>query len=170
MSENKTHWKKAFNKEFLGAHDLEEGEELKLVIKSVSQKEVTNPQGQKEQCNVAIFTDHKVKPMILNTTACKQIERFSNSKYIEQWSGTAIQVFVQEGVKAFGEIVDALRIREFQPRMSKPVLDPSSDKWGKAVETYRSAEDKEKHVAVTRKHYELSDGNLEKLKAAANES
>jgi len=42
---NKTHWKKAFNKEFLGAHDIDEGQELKVTIKNVIVKQVKDPQG-----------------------------------------------------------------------------------------------------------------------------
>ena len=30
---NKTHWKKTFNKDYLGAHDLEESKDIKVVIK-----------------------------------------------------------------------------------------------------------------------------------------
>ena len=165
----KTHWKKAFNKEYLGAHDLEEGQELKLTIKEVAVREITNQHGQKETCDVATFTDSKIKPMIFNATACKQIQRFSGSKYIEDWGGVHIQVYVQEGVKAFGEVVDALRIRDMQPRMEKPVLNNLSDKWDDAINSYKNAEDKEAQVQVIRKHYELSDADLALLKQDAEE-
>lgn len=167
MSESKTHWKKAFNKEFLGAHDLDEGEELKVVISSVKQRQVTNPQGQTEMCNVATFTDPKVKPMILNVTACKQIQRFTGQKYIDFWRNVPIQIYVQENVKAFGEVVDALRIREFQPRTDKQELNKDNPKWSDAVTSYKEADDKDKQVEIIRKYYELSDAALEQLKKDA---
>jgi len=152
---NKTHWKKAFNKDYLGAHDLEEGQELKLTIKNVIVKDVTNPQGQKETCDVAYFTDTKIKPMILNVGACKIIQRFTNSKYIEDWAGTTIQVFVLEGVKAFGEVTDALRLREYQPRMEKEELTPDHKKWDGAVKKYTETKD----LTVVKEYFNLSAAN-----------
>lgn len=165
----KTHWKKAFNKDYLGAHDVEEGQELKVVIASVTQREVTNPNGEKSACNVARFTDTSVKPMILNTTACKQVQRFTGQRYIENWQNVPIQIYVQENVRAFGETVDALRIRDHQPRLEKPRLNKQSDKWNDAVASYQKAEDKTKHIEVIRKHYELSDSDLTILIDAAEE-
>lgn len=166
---NKTHWKKAFNKDYLGAHDLDEGQELKLTIKKVEIREVVNSNGKKESCDVATFTDASVKPMILNATACKQIQRFSGSRYIEDWGGTHIQVYVKEGIKAFGEIVDALRIRDEQPRMEKDPLNPLSDKWSDAVNAYRNAEDKDKMIESTKKYYEITAEDLSKLINEASE-
>ena len=53
--------------------------------------------------------------MIMNKTNCKIIEKIYGTPYIEDWIGKKIQIYVQKGVKAFGEIVDALRIREQIP-------------------------------------------------------
>lgn len=158
-----THWKKAFNKEFLGAHDLEEGEDKKLTIKEVKQREITNQYGFEVSVNVATFTDKKIKPMILNATACKQIQRFTGFKYIEKWLMVNIQVYVLEGVEAYGEIVDALRIRDMQPRMKKPVLNAKSDKWDDAIMSYSKAGDKRAQASVIRKHYQLSNTDLKLL-------
>jgi len=163
MTDKKTHWKKTFNKDFLGAWDLEEGEELKLIISHVDVQKVKNPQGEEGLCNVAHFTDKKVKPMILNVGACKLIQRFTGSKYIEEWGGCAIQVYVQEGVRAFGEITDALRIREFQPRMTKEALTPDHKKWSGAVSSYAKNGD----LAIITKYYELSPENEQRLKDEA---
>jgi len=163
---NKTHWKKAFNKDYLGAHDLEEDQELKLTIAQVVVKAVTNPNGEQTSPNIAFFTAKNVKPMILNATACKTIQRFSGSKYIEDWAGTHIQVYVMEGVKAFGDIVDALRIRDNPPRMTKDDLTPDSEKWDQAVESYKNADDKDAQIALIRKHYNLSEAHLNVLQQA----
>ena len=54
------------------------------------------------------------KPMILNSTNAKMIQKLLKTPYIEEWSGHRIQIGV-EMVKAFGEIVDALRVRNFLP-------------------------------------------------------
>lgn len=161
MRMSKTHWKKAFNKDFLGAHDLDEGQELKLTIDHVEVKEIPNHSGQKEKRNVAHFRQ-KVKPMILNATACKQISRFSGSYFIENWVGINIQVYVMENIKAFGEVTDALRIRDQQPRMEKPTLTPDHEKWAGAVKALP-----EKGIDTILKHFHITDENMEKLKHEA---
>ena len=52
--------------------------------------------------------------MILNSTNAKMIQKLLKTPYIEEWAGHSIQIGV-EMVKAFGEIVDALRVRSFLP-------------------------------------------------------
>lgn len=157
-----THWKKAFNKEYLGSHDLEPNEELKVTIQFVSVIDVVDPKGDKHPCNVARFTDAKIKPMILNATACKQIKAFTGSPYIEDWGGCSIQIYVQE-VKAFGEVVDALRIRPKQPVMEKPVLTADHKRWQDAVKAYAGAKDKTAKLETMRKHWNISDDVAQQL-------
>lgn len=113
MSETLTHWKKLTNPDYLGAYALEPGQELILTIKSVSNETVTGTDGKKETCSVMRFAEN-VKPMILNATNSKTITKLFKTPYIEKWVGRKIQIYV-ESVKAFGEVVDALRIRSFLP-------------------------------------------------------
>ena len=129
--ENKTHWKKAFNKEYLGSHDLEDNKDLVVVIDHVEIREIKDPQGSKEKRNIAVFKGN-VKPMVLNVTNCKTIKTFSGSNYIEEWSNIPISIYSKE-VKAFGELMDALRIRESQPTIQKPKLTPDHPKWLEAI-------------------------------------
>ena len=110
----KTHWKKLQNPDYLGAYALEPGQELVLTIRSVVRENVTGPDGKKEDCTVAHFQE-SVKPMILNTTNSKIIEKLYKTPYIEEWAGKKIQIFSAQ-VKAFGDVVDALRIRPFIPK------------------------------------------------------
>ena len=56
-----------------------------------------------------------VKPLVLNATNSKTITKLLKTPYIEHWSGRKIQLYVEYGVKAFGDIVDALRVRPFLP-------------------------------------------------------
>ena len=113
MNETLTHWKKLTNPDYLGAYALEPGQELILTIKSVSNETVTGTDGKKETCSVMRFAEN-VKPMILNATNSKTITKLLKTPYIEKWAGRKIQIYV-ESVKAFGEVVDALRIRPFLP-------------------------------------------------------
>jgi ribosomal protein L34E len=119
MQVQKTNWKKLVNPEYLGAYSLDDGNgtyaDIVVTIQRVKVETVIGPDGKKEDCPVAYFEERGTKPMILNVTNMKTLERLTKSKYIEDWAGRKIQIGVEK-VKAFGDIVDALRIRNFPPR------------------------------------------------------
>lgn len=110
-----THWKKLTNPNYLGSYAFNPGEEKPLTIKKVCSEEVTNPAepDKKENCIVAYFQQPE-KPLILNKTNCKAIERLTGTPDIEQWPGAGIILCVQK-VPAFGELVEAIRIRPVKP-------------------------------------------------------
>ena len=109
-----THWKKLTNPDYLGAYSLEPGQDIVLTIERVQVETITGPEGKKEECMVCHWKEPQVKPMILNSTNAKMIQKLLKTPYIEEWNGHRIQIGV-EMVKAFGEIVDALRVRSFLP-------------------------------------------------------
>lgn len=109
-----THWKKLTNPDYLGAYALEPGKDLIATIKVVNNEMVVGSDGKKEECTVAHFAERDIKPMILNVTNAKQIAKLLKTPYIEQWGGHKIQIGVEQ-VKAFGEMVEALRVRPFLP-------------------------------------------------------
>lgn len=109
----KTHWKKLHNPDYLGAYALEPGKDLIVTIKSAGNEIVTGPDGKKEECMVIHFAE-KVKPMIINSTNAKTITKLFKTPYIEDWQGKKIQLFTDK-VKAFGEVVEALRVRPKAP-------------------------------------------------------
>ena len=115
-----THWKKLTNPDYLGAYSLEDGQDIILTISTVRQEIVTGPEGKKEECLVCYWKE-AAKPMILNNTNAKMIEKLLKTPYIEQWNGHRVQIG-SEKVKAFGEIVDALRVRPFLPTAAAPIL------------------------------------------------
>lgn len=108
-----THWKKAFNPNYLGAYAFQEKEEKVVVIKSVQLEQVTDTDGGKESVLVARFEGEE-KPLILNKTNCKTIEKVYKTPDIEQWPGKGLILYVTK-VPAFGEISDAVRIRPAKP-------------------------------------------------------
>lgn len=119
----KTHWKKLDNPDYLGAYALQPGQDLIVQIKSVGQEEVYNPtNNKKEVCTVAHFTDRNIKPMILNVTNCKTISKLYDTPYIEDWQGKYIALYIAK-VKAFGETVEALRVRNKIPTMEKIICE-----------------------------------------------
>ncbi len=108
-----THWKKLTNPDYLGAYSLEPGQDIVLTIERVQVETVTGPDGKKEECMVCHWKE-QAKPMILNSTNAKMIQKLLKTPYIEEWSGHRIQIGV-EMVKAFGDVVDALRVRNHLP-------------------------------------------------------
>ena len=107
------HWRKSFNPNYIGAYAFQPGEEKVVTIKTTDNEEVTNQDGKKEQCLVAHFKEAE-KPLILNVTNCKAIEKLAGTPDRLQWPGTGLILCVQK-VKAFGELVEAVRIRPVKP-------------------------------------------------------
>lgn len=114
MSDEKTHWKKNFNYDYMGSYSLEDGNDVIVTIRETKKQLVKGTGGKEQECFVCYFTDSP-KPMILNRTNCKIISKLYGSPYIEDWAGLKIQLYSAK-VDAFGEKgVDALRIRDFKP-------------------------------------------------------
>ena len=111
MSE--THWKKLINPDYLGAYSLDPGKDMVLTIRVVKKEMVTGADGKKEECIVCYWQEEQ-KPMILNVTNCKMIAKLLKTPYIERWAGHRIQIGA-EVVSAFGEKVEALRVRKTLP-------------------------------------------------------
>ena len=114
----KTHWKKLTNPDYLGAYALDDGKDVILTISYVREEKVTGSDGKKDDCVVCHFSE-RVKPMILNLTNMKTITKLFGTPYIEDWSGRRIQIGIEK-VKAFGDVVDALRVRKFIPAENVP--------------------------------------------------
>ena len=113
MAEPLTHWKKLTNPNYIGAHDLQPGQELKITIESVAKEIVKTPEGKDDECVVAKIVGAK-KPMILNKTNMKIITKVLGSPYIEDWKGKSIIIYSAK-VKAFGEMMEALRVKNQIP-------------------------------------------------------
>lgn len=108
-----THFKKLQNPDFIGSYALEPGKDMILTIKSCGLETITGNAGKREEAMVIHFAEN-VKPMICNVTNAKTIAKIHKTPYIEEWSGLKIQLYSKR-VNAFGEEVDALRIREIVP-------------------------------------------------------
>lgn len=155
----KTHWKKAFDSPYIGSWDLEDYKDLTLTISKVI---VETTKGLKENSvmNVCYFKEVGYKAMLLNSTNSKMIKSLAKSPYLEDWNGVRITLFVQQGVKAFGELHDALRIRPVTTEIKKPILTPKSDKWELAKSKVKDGMTYDK----ISKHYEITEANFKLLK------
>jgi len=112
-----THWKKNFNYEYLGSYSLKPGEDMTVTIERTTMQMVKNTNGKEEECFVCYFKDAP-KPMVLNKTNCKIIEKVLGSPHVEDWVGSQVLLYSAE-VSAFGSMVDALRVRDFKPTPKK---------------------------------------------------
>lgn len=125
-TQNLTHWKKMKDPNFLGSWDLVAGDdgngepkygEVIGEIAYVQQQEVIDP---RTNGNKVVVVCHfkNLKPMILNTTNLKAIEKVCKSPFMEYWKDKSVSIYISK-VKAFGSMHDALRIRDYAPKPRK---------------------------------------------------
>ena len=114
----KTHWRKIIETDYLGGVDLDDGQgghkDVTATIAQTKRETVKDQNGTEDTCLVLHFSE-KLKPMILNVTNSKTLEKLVGTGYIEDWVGRKIQIGTEK-VKAFGEVHDALRIRKVPPK------------------------------------------------------
>ena len=120
MSE-KTHWKKVVSDpNFLGEVDFDENEEkIATISRVVNDVTVQTTEGKSKKA--VVYFVEKLKPMILNVARSKAITKVAGSPFFEDWVGVAIQLYIDPNVKAFGEIVSAVRVRPTKPVIRKAV-------------------------------------------------
>jgi hypothetical protein len=152
---SKTHFKKLRNPDFLGSWDLTDQEgnfrNKVVTISQVKKQMVHDGKGGQEECITISFAE--CKPMIMNSTNLKTINKVLNSPYIEDWTGQKIELTVEK-VKAFGEVHDALRVVKYSFELT-----PKHPKWNGAKKAI-----KEGTVTIEqiKKQYTISQQN-EKL-------
>lgn len=126
-----THWKKLENPDYIGAYAFQPGEEKVVTICRVQRAVVNGPDGKKEECTIVHFAE-KEKPLILNATNGKMIEKLAGTPYVEQWVGVRIKLVVEK-VKAFGDVVSAVRVKneKLQQIQQQPEIPLCADCGGK---------------------------------------
>jgi len=113
------HWKNFLDKNYLGSHNLEEGEELLVTIQNFKgEEEVKNTEG-KTSLKTVLYFKEEVPKMIMNITNGNTISNLYGS-HPDKWIGKQIQLFATP-VKAFGKTQDALRVRDFIPKIQVDV-------------------------------------------------
>lgn len=149
----KNHWKKLVSDpNYIGEADFAEGEEKVLTIASVNASETVTTAEGKSQKAVVHWQEKGNKPMILNVARSKAIEKVVGSPYLEDWPGAKVQLYIEHGIKAFGEVVSAVRVRPFKPRTKQSEPVPNCTDCGSEIEP---AMGKDAHwlAQYTSKHY-----------------
>lgn len=111
----KTHWKKVVSDpNFIGEADFEEGEEKIVTIARVANSvEVQTAEGKSKKA--VVYFQENLKPMILNVARSKAITKVAGSPYFEDWANVKIQLYIEKNIKAFGDLVNAVRVRATKP-------------------------------------------------------
>ncbi len=119
------HWKNYLDKDYLGSHNLEKGEEMLLTIQKLEgEEEVQTKDGAKTPKPVLYFVED-VPKMIMNVTNGNTISALYGT-HPDKWVGKQVQVYAAS-VKAFGKQQDALRIRDFVPKIIVDVAKYSAE-------------------------------------------
>lgn len=126
--ESKTHYRKAFDSPYLSSADIVDP--ITLTIKRVV-LETDRTKKTKDQFNTAYWQEREIrpgeplKPMILNATNSKFLAQHTGSKWIDDWAGTAVTVYVEPNVRFGKETVEGLRLAKavVGPAASQELLD-----------------------------------------------
>jgi len=113
------HWKNFLDKDYLGSHNLEKGEEMLLTIARFEGEEMVQVQGGKsgeKAPKQVLYFEENVPKMILNVTNGSTIANLYGT-HPEQWIGKQIQIYAAS-VRAFGKTQEALRVRDFVPKIA----------------------------------------------------
>jgi len=151
-----THWKDNFNYAYLGAYSIN-GTDLIGTIKQVKKESVTGTNGKSEECTICYFSDLE-KPMILNKTNCKIISKMYGTPYIEEWAGKQISLY-KANVSAFGEQIEAIRIRSEAPNAELPSI--NEDRLDKAIGQIEVGKYSVEKLLST---FKLTDSQMKKIK------
>lgn len=131
----KTHWKKVVSDSpYLGEADFQPGEEKIGTILNINQAEVVKTAEGKQRMAVVHFKESGIKPLILNVAKGKAIAQVAGSPYMEDWPGTAIQMYIEHNIQAYGSIVNAVRVRPFKPQ---PPVEIKCERCGKPITAAR---------------------------------
>jgi hypothetical protein len=152
------HWKNNLDKEYLGSHNLEPGEEMLLTIDHFEGEETVLTADGKKTKQVLYFKED-VPKMIMNITNGNVLTQLYGS-HPDGWRGKQIQVYVANNVKSFGKLVDALRIRDFAPKRKIDLVG-----FTMRLEQAKTLEDL-KNIWITFPKSALNDPELIKIKDA----
>lgn len=146
----KVHWRKLRNPDYLGAFDFQPNEERVVTVREVATGTVKNAEGD-STCTIIHFME-PYKPMILNSTNGKMLEKLFETPYIEDWRGRSFKLIVKK-IKAFGELVDALKVKNERVAKVLPVLQIGTKTFAACKDRY----DKDKSVlAQIKANYTLT--------------
>lgn len=168
--ETKTHYKKLKDPNYIGAYELMNSDgttkEIVVTIDGAKKEELKN--AEKNQGLVIYLKGQK--PMIVNSVNAKAITSATGSPFVEDWAGKQITLYVVK-IKAFGENMDALRVKKEAPVFALPEFLTTNKNFATAVQgivlgntTLQGA------VDVIKKNYTISDETIKSISDAVKKS
>ena len=159
---SKTHYKSFFNSTFLNDSDFDTERDTVCVIEKVIQVEDETRDG--KQVFNAIKLQGYDKPMKAPNEVLKAVKKALNSRYVEDWQGKHVSVYILKNLRAFGAVHDVPRIRPVAPRININIEPAKAQLQAcKDVESLREAfktldAEIRKHPAIVKLGKELSEG------------
>lgn len=98
-----------FPSKWLAAEDLQ-GKEVPVVIAAVRPEKMLDPGSGERIEKYVVYFERKKKGLVLNKTNAKSIAEIVASEDTDEWVGREI-VLVPTKTKAFGELVDCVRVK-----------------------------------------------------------
>jgi hypothetical protein len=168
-TDNKTHYRKVFKSDHLGSADLEEMIEdkkrLVFTIEKVLQYIKTNDKnsgvsvaGKRISANIAYLKG--AKPLVLNATNSKVMAKMMDSKFVDDWAGAIVELYIDPNVKMKGEIVGGVRIKPTAATPQKPKLTPAHKNWDKAKIAVTTGE---ADLDTIRENWDITQENFDLL-------
>lgn len=132
--DTKTHIRKMQDNNYLGEWDLPlENEGLFIAtITKIEIGQVIGSGNKKSEKPLVFFKEFK-KPLVLNATNRKAITSAIQSPYIEDWIGKKIKLYRIKNLKAFGETLDAIRVKNEPVTIELPIMDKNHKKFESAI-------------------------------------
>ena len=121
--QQKTHYRKAFDSPYLSSADIVDP--IVLTIKQVRLEKDRTKKTQ-DEFNTGHWVEREIrpgeplKPMILNATNSKFLAQLTGSKWIDDWAGHCVTVWVDPHVRFGKETVEGLRLSKAAERPTAP--------------------------------------------------
>lgn len=110
------HYQEYF-KNYLGAWSVTNGDEV-VTIKRIGEEEMFDAQTGEKKSGLCVWFHEKELPMVLNVTNAQTISEVLGTDIVKNWIGKKV-ILGTSKVKAFGKVVEALRIRDRKPVAEK---------------------------------------------------
>lgn len=137
MSEEKRHWKKDIDVEWIGTYILPESKDINVKLTKVEFKKDLKVAGKKKDQHIAHFEQNKWfdKPMLLNRTNLKRLTMLLGTPYYQDWGNVWVTLTQEMDKTVTGGTDWALRIKPALPKMEKDELTKEHPKY-EAVVTF----------------------------------
>ena len=110
------HWKKFFDKEYVGSWDLEDGDRT-VTISKVEAGELHNQSTNTKEKKPVLSFEGRSKKLVMNNTNCKTVARLYGND-TDDWVGKDITLFRSQ-CEVGGETDDCVRVRPDAPKALK---------------------------------------------------